>query len=84
LQETTVRLTEIRAKLQAVGDKLQYTALQKSRLMHGEGYTPRIILVRKDGKIRARVDANEDSELQPGDVIEISLQPAAASEPPGQ
>lgn len=73
LQDSQVKLAEIRAKLQGVGDKLQYTSLLRSRLVRGSGPKPEIALIRKDGDRRKRLEANEDSELQPGDVLEISL-----------
>src|SRR5262249_36854991 len=40
LQEAGVRLNQIKAKLQAVGEKLQYTALVRSQLVRGAGSKP--------------------------------------------
>jgi polysaccharide export outer membrane protein len=68
-----VRLNQIKAKLQAVGEKLQYTALVRSQLVRGAGSKPQIIIVRKAEKGRERFIAEEDSELQPGDVVEVAL-----------
>jgi polysaccharide export outer membrane protein len=34
---------------------------------------PNIVLIRKGEKGRERIPANEDSELQPGDVVEVVL-----------
>jgi len=73
LQESQVRLAEIQAKLQGVGDKLAYTSLLKSRVGRGSGPKPEIAVIRKNGDDRERLDATEDMELQPGDVVEISL-----------
>ncbi len=73
LQDSQVRLAEIRAKLQGVGDKLEYTSLLKSRLARGNGPKPEIAVIRKTGDARERLDVTEDMELQPGDVVEISL-----------
>ena len=84
LQEAEVKLSEIRAKLQGIGDKLQYTALLKSRLMRGNGYKLEIAITRKDQTGLERVVANEDWELQPGDVVDVSLQTAGISEAPSQ
>ena len=80
LQEAEVKLGEIRAKLQGIGDKLQYTALLKSRLMRGNGYKLDIAITRKNLTGFERVVANEDWELQPGDVVEVSLQADGISE----
>jgi polysaccharide export outer membrane protein len=73
LQDSQVRLAEIRAKLQGVGDKLEYTSLLKSRVARGNGPKPEIAVIRKNGDARERLDITEDTELQPGDVVEISL-----------
>jgi len=73
LQDSQVRLAEIRAKLQGVGDKLAYTSLLKSRVTRGNGPKPEIAVIRKNGDARERLASTEDTELQPGDVVEISL-----------
>jgi polysaccharide export outer membrane protein len=84
LQEAEVKLSEIRAKLQGIGDKLQYTALLKSRLMRGNGYKLEIAITRKNETGLERVVANEDWELRPGDVVDVSLQTAGIPEAPAQ
>jgi polysaccharide export outer membrane protein len=84
LQDADVRLGELRAKLQGIGDKLQYTALLRSQLVRGNSRSPLIVLIRKNEKGRERVVANEESELQPGDVVEISLQSVGAALMPAQ
>lgn len=75
LQDVTVKLNQIRAKLQSVGEKIQYTALVRSQLVRGTGSKPQVTIVRKDGTSRVRFSAEEDSELQPGDVVEVALRP---------
>jgi polysaccharide export outer membrane protein len=84
LQEAEVKLSQIRAKLQGIGDKLQYTALLKSRLMRGNGYKLEIGIIRNNEIGHERVVANEDWELQPGDVVDVSLQTAGIPEAPAQ
>jgi polysaccharide biosynthesis/export protein len=84
LQEAEVKLSEIRAKLQGIGDKLQYTGLLKSRLMRGNGYKLDIAITRKNQTGLERVVADGDSELEPGDVVEVSLQPAGIFEAAAQ
>jgi len=75
LQDAGVKLNQISAKLQAIGEKLRYTALVKSQLVRGAGGKPQITIVRKGDNGRERFPADEDSELQPGDVVEIALRP---------
>jgi polysaccharide biosynthesis/export protein len=75
LQDAGVKLSQIRAKLQGVGEKLQYTALVRSQLIRGAGSKPQISIARKEKKDWKRFAAEEDSELQPGDVVEVALRP---------
>jgi polysaccharide biosynthesis/export protein len=73
LQDAGVRLSQISARLQGVGEKLQYTALVRSQLVRGSGGKPQIAIIRKGENGRERLVAEEDFELQPGDVVEVAL-----------
>jgi polysaccharide biosynthesis/export protein len=73
LQDTSLRLNQIREKLQSVGEKLQYTAMVRSQLVRGAGSKPDIAIIRKGEKGPERIIASEDTELQPGDAVEITL-----------
>lgn len=73
LEDATVRLNEIRAKLQSVGEKLQYTAMVRSQLVQGSGNNAEIAIIRKGEKGQDRIVADEDAELQPGDTVEVKL-----------
>ena len=73
LQDATVALSKIRFKLQSTGDKLQYTVLAKSQLARGLGNQPVITVMRNATNSIEKLAANEDFELQPGDVVEVSL-----------
>ena len=73
LQDTSVKLNQIREKLQSVGEKLQYTAMVRSQLVRGAGSKPDITIIRKGEKGQERIIASEDTELQPGDAVEITL-----------
>jgi len=79
LQDSAIRLDQIRAKLQGIGDKIRYTALLRSQLVRGSGHKPAISIIRKVGDGRRQLEATEDSELQPGDVVEIALEESGAS-----
>jgi polysaccharide biosynthesis/export protein len=73
LQDTSVKLNEIREKLQSVGEKLQYTAMVRSQLARGAGNKAEIAIIRKGEKGQERIIASEDTELQPGDAVEVTL-----------
>jgi polysaccharide export outer membrane protein len=73
LQDAAVKLNQIRAKLQGVAEKLQYAALVRSQLVRGSGGKPEITVIRKGERGRERLVAEEDFELQPGDVVEVAL-----------
>jgi polysaccharide export outer membrane protein len=73
LQDTSLKLNQIREKLQSVGEKLQYTAMVRSQLTRGAGSKPDIAIIRKGEKGPEQIIASEDTELQPGDAVEVSL-----------
>ncbi|ACL60705.1 polysaccharide biosynthesis/export family protein [Methylobacterium nodulans] len=74
LQDNDVKLAQTRAKLQAVGEKLLYTGVVRSQLVRGTGGTPQIAVYRRtDPTHRERIAADEETELQPGDTVEIAL-----------
>jgi polysaccharide export outer membrane protein len=73
LQDTSLRLNQIREKLQSVGEKLQYTAMVRSQLAGGAGSKPDIAIVRKGEKGPERIITSEDTELEPGDAVEVTL-----------
>src|SRR5713226_2697470 len=68
LQDTALAISKIQFKLQSTGEKLQYTSLAKSQLVRGFGNKPTITIVRNGAKGNETLIANEDFELQPGDV----------------
>ncbi len=80
LQDATVALNGIRFKLQSTGEKLQYTAFAKSQLARGFGTKPAITIVRNGARGSENLLANEDFELQPGDVVEIALRIAPVAD----
>ncbi|WOH67869.1 polysaccharide biosynthesis/export family protein [Bradyrhizobium sp. BWA-3-5] len=73
LQDTSVRLNQIRERLQSVGEKLQYTSMVRSQLVRGTSSTPNIAIFRKGEKGQEQIVASEDTELQPGDAVEVTL-----------
>jgi polysaccharide export outer membrane protein len=72
LQEANTRLGQIRARLQSVGEKLLYTSA-RSQIVRGNELKPELTVVRKGKNGPERVVVDQDSELQPGDVVEVAL-----------
>jgi len=73
LQDAALALNKLRFKLQSTAEKLQYTTLAKSQLARGFGNKPAIAIVRNSTRGVEHLVANEDFELQPGDVVEVAL-----------
>jgi polysaccharide export outer membrane protein len=72
LQEARTKIGQIRARLQSVGEKLLYTAA-RSQVMRGNEFKQELTLIRKGKSGPERVIVDQDSELQPGDVVEVAL-----------
>jgi polysaccharide export outer membrane protein len=73
LQEAQVRLETIRVRIQTVGEKLEYAGLVRSQLVRGRGGAPDVHVYRDQYQTRQNLTANEDTELLPGDVVEVAL-----------
>lgn len=73
LQDATLALNKIRFKLQSTREKLHYTTFARSQLVSGSGNKPAITIVRNGAKDVEQLVANEEFELQPGDVVEVAL-----------
>lgn len=73
LQEARVRLENIRVRIQSVGEKLEYAGLVRSQLVRGRGGAPDIHVFRGRDKAGQGLQADEDTELMPGDVVEVAL-----------
>ena len=71
---TLIELAATRSRLQAVGDKMIYTGLVRSRLVRGKDSEPSIVIHRKGPEDTQQLDATQDTELRPGDVIDVALQ----------
>lgn len=73
LHEAQAKLSDVRARIRAVDDKLVYVGSLRSRLTSDISTKPRLQIFRKDGGVWQGRDADEDVELAPGDVIEVAL-----------
>jgi len=72
LQDARTKLGQVRAKLQSTGEKLLYTAA-RSQLVRGNELKQEFTVIRKGKGGRERISVDQDSELQPGDVVEVAL-----------
>ena len=68
-QEGQTKLAAIRARIQAISEKMLYTGALRTQLARGTGGTPDLVLFR-DG---TGGPVGLDTELQPGDVVEVAL-----------
>ena len=73
-QDTVVRIAGLRSQLQAVSDKLRYAGMVKSQLVRGFDSDPAVSVFRKTPSGDRKIEAGYDTELMPGDVVEIALQ----------
>ena len=73
LQEARVRLENIRVRIQSVGEKLEYAGLVRSQLVRGRGGAPEVHVFRGREAAGQGLRADEDTELMPGDVVEVAL-----------
>ena len=74
LQDATVKVSTERAKLRGVEEKLQLAGLRPPRTSDGASKAD-IIVFRSGTNGKVRLTADADTELQPGDVIEVALRP---------
>ena len=81
LQEANLRVAQITARLQSTGDKLMYTGLQ-SQFTQGMDRTPNITVYRDGEKGRERLTADENLELAPGDVVDVTLETKSSAKGP--
>lgn len=72
LQVARAALSQIQVKLQGAGEKL-------ALLARGREFAPEVSIVRMGEAGRETIAASEDSELQPGDVVEVVLRQASST-----
>lgn len=72
-------LQEARAALGQTQVKLQGTSEKLALLARGRDFRPDVSIVRTGEKGRETIAATEDSELQPGDVLEVVLRPVSTT-----
>jgi polysaccharide biosynthesis/export protein len=76
LRDANITLATVQSRIQAIGEKLVYTGTLKSQLLKGSAAPPQILIIRKGHPPQV---GDEDDELLPGDVVEVSLQTEKAN-----
>ncbi|TIX64371.1 MAG: sugar ABC transporter substrate-binding protein, partial [Mesorhizobium sp.] len=72
LKDTNVRLADITARLRAASQKLQPTGASAQPLpVAGETIQAQVTIIRKVGEEWRKQPAGEDTEVSPGDTIEV-------------
>jgi len=72
LQNCSVKIAAIRARLQAAGEKLLYAGLVRSQLVRGGAERPIVTVFRGKHPQPAEGGADNDTILMPGDVLEVA------------
>jgi polysaccharide biosynthesis/export protein len=75
IQESKIKLAALNARISATADKLVYASTMRSQLPLSRAGLPTVLIVRRTNETLNRIDATEDTTLEPGDVVEISLVP---------
>ena len=73
LEEARMRLATIQAKIQSVGEKVVYAGVVRSQLIRGTGDGPNVTIFRTGRGTEDSFAAKQDTELLPGDVVEVSV-----------
>jgi polysaccharide biosynthesis/export protein len=75
IEDSQVKIAGINARIAAAADKMVYTSTMRSQLPISKLGGPSVTIIRGDRENRSKTEASEDSVLEPGDVIEISVIP---------
>jgi polysaccharide export outer membrane protein len=81
LQQAEVNLAEIRSRLEAASTKLAYVGMVKSQLVSGSDSKPELTIVRSGAQGNEYIKASEETELRPGDVVEVALSAGVIPKP---
>jgi len=75
IEDSQLKLAAVNARIAATADKMVYTSTMRSELPLSKLGGPSVTIIRGDRGNRSKIEASEDSVLEPGDVIEISVVP---------
>jgi polysaccharide export outer membrane protein len=73
LKETNARLDDINLRLETAAAKLSEGA--RAAVMPGDAFHSEIAIIRKNELKLSRIPADEDTDLEPGDVVEVTVRP---------
>lgn len=73
LQDVDLKLEEAKARLTSTQELLLYSTKMRSQLNVNGRSNTEIVIIRQTDKGRERIVAQEDTELWPGDAVEIAL-----------
>jgi polysaccharide export outer membrane protein len=82
LKESNVRLADLRVKMQALSQKLQPVGGAGAVPIGTSDLRPEVTIVRKVGQQWDRIATSVDFDLEPGDVVDAALRPAAVASGP--
>ena len=75
IQDSEVKLATINAKISSTADKLVYAGTMRSQLTLSKTAGPTVSIIRRNDEGLKKIDGAEDTLLEPGDVVEISIVP---------
>lgn len=73
LETAQVDLAKLRSRIVAVQRKIAYAGILRSQLSNHESSRPKLTIFRDAHDDRKRIEAEEYTELQPGDLIEVVI-----------
>jgi polysaccharide biosynthesis/export protein len=73
LKQARMRLATIEAKVRSVGEKVVNAGVVRSQLIRGTGDEPNVTIFRTGRGTEDSFAAKQDTELLPGDVVEVSV-----------
>jgi polysaccharide export outer membrane protein len=74
IQDASLQLQKLQARLDAVDEKLLQTGTLKSQLLDRAGGIADIAVYRRAGSKPTRLNYDQDTEILPGDIVEVALQ----------
>ncbi|MGY4625602.1 polysaccharide biosynthesis/export family protein [Bradyrhizobium sp. USDA 4486] len=76
-KDSNVRLADLRVRMQALSQKLQPIGGSGAIPVNSGELNPDVVVVRRQAQKWTRIPASVDFDVEPGDVIEVTLRPAA-------
>ena len=73
IQETQTKLASINARIDATANKIDYAGTMRSQLALPTTGKPAFVIIRKNKDSAVRINADADTPLEPGDVVEVSV-----------